>query len=122
MNLIIMLFSVAALTGAVLGVLYSLNVLFILCTVLALIGLLLLTASKLGFAMFQSNDETPFIYIRSKGKTYHTIRGCSELKGVNAVRVPFSYAYRNRMTACPVCANYFKDDQDTETTAGGLEQ
>lgn len=122
MNLIIALISVASLTGAVIGVIYSLNVLFIVCAVLAFIGLLLLTASKLGFTMFQSNDENPFIYIRSRGKTYHIIRGCPELKGVNAVRVPFSYAHRNRMKPCPVCANYFKGAQTAEDATGGTKE
>ncbi len=109
MNLLIVLVSVLALGGAVVSLIYAITPLFIICLIVSLIALFLLMASKLGFTLFQSDGESPFIYIRSKGKTYHIVRDCPELDGANTVRVPFSYAHRNRMKPCPVCSGIFDE-------------
>lgn len=107
MNLLLVLFSVLSLGGAIVSLRCGITVLFALCMVFTLAALLLLMASKLGFAMFQTDSESPFIYIRRRGKVFHLIRGCSALDGAEVLRVPYSYAYRNHMKPCPVCSGIF---------------
>lgn len=124
MNLLIALLSVLSIGGAVVSVIFSLTALFFICLAAALLSLFLLMASKLGFTLFQSGGESPFIYIRSKGKSYHLVRDCPKLDGANAVRVPFSYAHRNRMKPCLVCSGIFDEpeEQSVETPTAQEEE
>lgn len=115
MNFLLVLASILSLGGAIVSLRCGLTVLFAICIVLLLAALLLIMASKLGFAMFQTETESPFIYIRRRGKVFHLIRGCSALDGAQVLRVPYAYAYRNRMKPCPLCSGIFNTPEPEES-------
>lgn len=100
----IALLNVIFLVCTVYAIINSINVLFIISILIVAVTLIYILLSKMSYFQCQyKNSEQSYVYVCRKGKLFHIDKNCKEIGEQKVLILPRSYADRNNLKLCKTC-------------------